>query len=95
MRIKIQPTEVNGTSPYPYFISEDGAVGRQDFWKGRPAKLIGFSSKFKTGELDLMWREFWADPKKAIGKFPVFADTNDNWYTADQIIDDVKVLEDA
>jgi len=81
--IRIQPEEDNGTLPYPYFINEEGFVGRQDFWKGKPYKLIGFSpipkQEFDKRQIDVS--TFFESPKKAIGMYPIFADIKDNWYT--------------
>lgn len=45
-KIKIQTKELrNKRLPYPYFITlPHGDVGRQDFWRGTPYKLLGFTT---------------------------------------------------
>ena len=67
--------------PYPYHISKTGLVGRQDFWKGNPYRLIGFSNKPKAGSVDLELSAFISVPVQAINLYPVFADQQDNWFT--------------
>lgn len=92
--IKIQPQEQEDlTLPYPYFIDKDGSVGRQDFWKGKPAKLLGFSFMPKAGKIDLSFKDFWSKQKLALGLFPVFADIKDNWFTNTISISHVDVLK--
>lgn len=94
MKIKIQPQELgNGTLPYPYWIDDDNAVGRQDFWKGKPYRLIGFCKKLEAGAIDLYIRKWRENPEKAIGMYPIFADKKDNWDTYDQIIASVQVKQ--
>jgi hypothetical protein len=61
--------------PYPYHVFvADGAVGRQDHWKGNPASLIGFAAKFRRHTVDLLFDKWVVDPDKAVGMYPVFAD---------------------
>ena len=84
--ITIQPKmRKNKTLPYPYFIdAKDGKVGRQDFWKGEPWKLIGFDINQKDhGESgkSITLKQFLADPKLCIGMYPIFANKSDQFYT--------------
>lgn len=81
--IRIQPKEQRGgLLPYPYFINrKNGLVGRQDFWKGKPYKLIGFSRKPVTGIVDLDFEEFAKKPNSAIAMYPVFEHKNGNMTT--------------
>lgn len=91
--IHIQPKELpNGTLPYPYFIKKDGKVGRQDFWKGNPSHLIGFSSLPKSGNVDLVFQDFWSSPEKAVGMYPVFADKDNEWVTKTDPIQSVEKI---
>ncbi len=91
--VKIQPQEQeNMTLPYPYFIYEKGIVGRQDFWKGKPAILLGFSFKPIAGTIELEFNDFWKKPKLALGMYPVFADDKDNWFTSKISIMNVEIL---
>lgn len=94
MKIMIQPREQwDGKLPYPYWINADQTIGRQDFWEGRPYMLIGFANDYVPGEIDLSFADFWANPKLAVGKHPVFSDKKHNWFTAEQIIDRVQVRD--
>lgn len=74
MSIRLQPASNGGSRPYPYFIEADGKVGRQDFWKGEPERLIGFSDDAETGHIDVDVDEFLENPELGLNKYPVFAD---------------------
>lgn len=67
--------------PYPYHIERYGRVGRQDFWKGSPHHLVGFSKKPVAGTVDFDFEDFWFVPEIAIGLYAVFARENGEWYT--------------
>lgn len=73
----------NGVLPYPYFIDKKGMVGRQDFWKGSPLKLIGFNGNPETGHdsktIDV--KIFLKDPQKAVGLYPIFEHKDGEWFT--------------
>ncbi len=72
-RVVIQPKALPDlTVPYPYWIDEDGSVGRQDFWQGTVTTLVGFQADATVQKVDLLCEVFLADPVKAIGMFPVF-----------------------
>ena len=93
--IRIQPKErKNKVLPYPFFINEKGLVERQDFWKGKPYKLIGFSpikeQKFDKKQIDL--KIFLETPKKAIGMYPIFEHKNKEWYTYQDKIESVDII---
>ncbi len=97
MIIKIQPKErSNMTLPYPYFIDEKGNVGRQDFWKGNPKKLIGFSpikeQVFDSRQIDVS--VFLKDSQKAIGMYPIFMHKNKEWYTYQDKIESIKIIKE-
>ena len=86
--IMIQPAEkVNGVLPYPYFINKNGLIGRQNFWRGNPYKLLGFSIKPIAGNIELEFKDFWKKPKLAEGMYAVFTDNKDNWTTLKDEID--------
>ena len=79
--VKIHPEEKPGLAlPYPWMIDEDGIVLRQDFWKGKPYKLIGFQKEDELN-MDLTFKEFWKCPKKAVGLFPIFMHLGGIWTT--------------
>ena len=96
MRIKIQPQELsNGTLPYPYFVSEDGMVGRQDFWKGNPKKFIGFADAPVAGNIKyalVQYLNLQVTPDVR-GMYPVFEKEDGSWYTETNPIESVKELE--
>ena len=41
----IQPEEndVNKPLPYPWYVNENGIIQKQEFWKGDPKSLVGFT----------------------------------------------------
>ena len=70
--ITIQPKKMeDGTLPYPYHISEDGLIQRQDFWKGRPFRLIGFAKYSQINQVDLIFEDWIKKPKSCIGMYAV------------------------
>lgn len=100
MKIKIQPEGDRAELPYPFFIDSLGLVGRQDFWKGKPYRLIGFNGKPKTGHdkktIDFVM--FWNNPEKCIGLYPIFehcSEQNGNgdseWFTYTQPIKSIDI----
>lgn len=89
---RIQQEELaDKTLPYPYFIDKGGLVGRQDFWKGRPYKLLGFHDKPVSGDIKLLFDEFKKDIKKAIGMYPVFETKDDEWFTHKSAVEFIEV----
>lgn len=92
--IRIQPAERSDMKlPYPFFIESDGSVQRQDFWKGKPLKLIGFdinpSDHGMSGKsIDLS--DFIVDPQRAVGMYPIFEHADGNWFTYDDAISSVQ-----
>ena len=93
--IRIQPkSRPDMTRPYPYFIDEQGFVGRQDFWKGEPFQLIGFSptpeQEFDEKQIDLS--TFLQNPKIAIGMYPIFVYKNKEWHTYQDRIESVNSI---
>lgn len=82
--------------PYPYIIDAETAyVGRQDFWKGAPHNLIGFSAKGGT-VIDLELPAFFRDPEQCVGMYPVFehrdrSPEQRDWFTYKTKIASVRV----
>ncbi|MGP5381969.1 hypothetical protein ACTXL8_07250 [Glutamicibacter arilaitensis] len=83
--IKLQPDynhDGYGPIPYPFWIHpESGDVARQEFWKGSPAQLLGFTSGTDIFEVELTAAEYAQDPGRATGMFPVFVDEDSEIYT--------------
>jgi len=96
--ISIQPESPKNDPmkmPYPYMIDPQGLVGRQDFWKGAPHNLIGFSEKGGT-VIDLELDGFFSDPEKAVGLYPIFehrdrSPEQRDWFTYKTKIASVRV----
>lgn len=89
--IKLQPKmKADGTLPYPYFIDPDnGEIGRQDIWRGKPLRLLGFSETAETGQMQLELLDFFDDPLQAVGMYMVTEHEDGGWYTASDPIDEV------
>lgn len=82
--------------PYPFHVFEDGRVDRQDFWKGRVARVIGFQADLNEKTIDLFWADAVNDPQRAVGMYVVTADTNGynaKWSVWRSAIRDVSVIE--
>lgn len=96
MKIVLQPKQrKDGTLPYPFFINEDGIVGRQDFWKGSPLILIGFNPKpnNETVKKTINCVTFLKNPKRAIKMFPIFEHRDGEWFTYQDPIESVKIIK--
>lgn len=68
--------DVDQPLPYPYHVAAEGRVGRQDFWRGEPVKLLGFQNSREHQNVDVLFDEFWTNPDVAVGKWPVFLDAD-------------------
>lgn len=95
MKIRIQPSTLPDLqSPYPYYIRENGDVDLQDVWKGDPAALIDFQDRFDVQTVDLLHQDWWRDPQRAVGKYPVFVTDQGDLYVQQIAVSDVTVIED-
>lgn len=83
--------------PYPYSIGSNNAVLRQDFWKGDPAALIGFSTDPNDPVGTLTEADsWWAGPADAIiGQYASFERSDSSIYTDLRPIADAIELEVA
>jgi hypothetical protein len=79
--------------PYPYFVTEDGKVGRQDFWQGKPYRVVGFQRDLAVPAIDLRWFDAFKDPQRAVGMYVVISHQDGNWYTVDSAVSEMEVLE--
>lgn len=78
----IQPSmRPNMQLPYPFFVRENGLVGRQDFWRGKVFRVIGFQASLDKMTVDLFWSDAVKNPEKATGMYVVLADDKNNWST--------------
>lgn len=61
--------------PYPFHCDEDGAVDRQDFWRGDPLRVLGFQKRLDVQRVDLHWADFVkGDPQRAVNMYAVTQD---------------------
>lgn len=73
---------VEGTKlPYPFHVTEDGSIERQDFWRGDVYKVIGFTTSPERRRIDLYWPDVWMEPSKAVGMYLVTTDGAGTWST--------------
>jgi hypothetical protein len=83
--ITIQPAnsadgtyDVHEPLPYPFHVDAvTGDVGRQDFWKGAPFRVLGFQKDAAVQQVDLWWEQAAADPDQIVGMFAVMLDTSE------------------
>jgi hypothetical protein len=92
MTFVLQPAGDN-PQPYPYYIEPGGAVGRQDVWKGSPARLVGFQRDLREKEVDLELDAFYKNPQQAVGMFAVFEDSEGEMWTREVPIASVRPTE--
>lgn len=95
MLIQIQPSmHPDFFTPYPFVIAEDGDVEGQDFWKGDPAVLVGFQDRFDVKLINLFPEDWWAEPQRAVNKYPVFTRADSTIYVSQVAIAEVTVFPD-
>lgn len=75
--------------PYPLFVSEDGSVGRQDFWNGRVDRVVGFMRDLAVQQVDLWWRDAWTEPERAVGMYVVAVDADLNMFNLDTAVESI------
>ncbi|BDZ52771.1 hypothetical protein GCM10025867_50120 (plasmid) [Frondihabitans sucicola] len=75
-----QESDASGKRPWPMHIAEDGAVGNQRAYQGDPIALIGFQADVDVQHVDLLNKDFQADPQLAVGMYPVFQETGKGFY---------------
>lgn len=80
--------------PYPFHVNDDGTIGRQDFWQGDPAAVIGFQAKLDVQHVDLFWSDFLTDPQRAVGMYLVTRDRAGTWSTHENAIQSVTMHDE-
>lgn len=73
--------------PYPFYVTDDGAIGNQDFWQGTVSRVIGFADDLARQTIDLWWRDAVDNPAKIVGKYLVTSDSAGNWAVHDTAIE--------
>jgi hypothetical protein len=82
--ITIQPKAIGGQLPVPYEVDMDndlGAIGNQGYWKGKPARLLGFSRNSCVNHLDVTLDEFDRNITVAVGLYMVTEDQDGTKFT--------------
>jgi hypothetical protein len=79
--------------PYPWHVTESGAVLRQEFWQGDPTGIVGFQRDPHVQRVDLWWEDVAADPQRAVGMYPVARDSKGNLSSHLIAIESVSVTE--
>lgn len=81
--LTIQPEQedVRKPLPYPFHVDEAGLIGRQEFWRGDPYRVIGFQRHRAVHRVDIAWSEVWERPELAIGKYLVTSDESGTFST--------------
>lgn len=77
--------------PYPFHIDEAGFVLRQDFWRGKPLRLVGFVDDPDVYKISLNVEDWQADPDAAIGKHPVLSNREGRFSTYTGAVETVTV----
>jgi hypothetical protein len=75
--------------PYPLFVSEDGSVGRQDFWNGRISRVVGFMRDLAVQQVDLWWKNAWTEPARAIGMYVVAVSADGSMFNLDTAVESI------
>lgn len=81
--------------PYPFFVNEDGNVGRQDFWRGAIVRVIGFQRDLAKMQIDVRWVEAIDDLSKVIGMYLVTSDENATYGVHQTAIIEAEVLTEG
>lgn len=91
-RVTIQPAMAPDQSmPLPFHIEPDGSVADQDIWKGDPVTLLGFQRERHVQRVNLLCDAFLADPKQALGMYPVFVSDNSDVWALTLPVESVKI----
>jgi hypothetical protein len=91
--VVIQAADDNG-QPVSYYIEPGGAVGRQEFWAGVPARLLGFRRDSDATDVEIELLAFYGYPQEAVGLYPVFEDRDGATWTSDKPIVSVRAAEE-
>lgn len=75
--------------PYPLFVDESGMVGRQDFWDGRILRVVGFMRDLAVQQVDLWWKDAYADPQAAVGMYVVAVDASGGMFNLDTAVESI------
>lgn len=79
--------------PYPFEVAEDGTVENREFWRGKPARIIGFQRRVDERHIDLPWHSAVSHPEAALGMYVISSNDDGSWWTHDLAVQSVKVFE--
>lgn len=68
--------------PLPFQVAADGTIGRQEHWRGRPLRLVGFADQPETGRVDVHVEAWWNEPETAVNRYPVLVNADGSMATA-------------
>lgn len=77
--------------PYPFHVWPDGLIHRQEFWRGKPRRVVGFADTPNPGKIDLWWEDTVKDPTQAVGKYVITQDVGGGMSTHQTAIESVEV----
>lgn len=81
----IQTTRPLGfTPPAPFRVNVVGAITGRPSTSASPDHLVGFTSRMDRFDVDLELSEFFDDPERAVGMYPVTSD--DHGYLATHLL---------
>lgn len=81
--------------PYPFHVRENGAIEGQDFWQGRPLRVLGFAERLDREQVDLWWGDAVRDPQRAVGMYVITQDIVGGIAMHLTAIEKVTIREDA
>jgi len=91
---KIQLKLLTGQPHDSLIIKNDkGDVENQEFWQGQPKKLVGFVKSKGWKVFDLDYQTFYNNPFLAVGKYPIFANNQDDFYIS-AIVKEANVIQE-
>lgn len=93
--IQVKRDDVRMPRPFPYTINyETGDVADQAFWKGDPARLLGFQESLDVQRVSLFFEDWvqGSNHQKAVGMYPVFVRNNGSIYCLALPVESVRGL---
>lgn len=79
--------------PYPFHCDKDGNVQRQDFWRGKPLRVVGFAADLAVHKVDLRWREAFDVPTRALGMYVVSQNADGSVFTHLTAVESVRAYD--
>lgn len=80
--------------PYPFHVTADGSILRQDFWHGDPKRVVGFAKRLDVHQVDLWWTQAWKSPQEAVGMYLVTQNADGSMHSHRTAIESMEVHDD-